>query len=731
MISAQTVRALSALAVGVIVLPTDSSAQSVCPFSSGEDAEAGWAAYGSNDMAVARARFESALSQCPNDQYSRTGLGYVELREGEEAEALRLWNAVISVEPDNVDALVGLGLAHWRAGELELVEVDFGRVLELSPGHPTAVEYLERLSVGVVGPAGVDEADDAWVNGDTELALQLYLDRLAGDADDPVSLLRVALIRAWGERYEEAVVLLDRLLEVHPTDLDARLARARVKAWSGDIPAAQDEVAEVLAVQPDNTDALEALALFLAWSGQFDEAVSTYDDVLSIAPGVSPAGRQRAQALAWSGRFAASRSAYDALIARDPDDIEARLGLATTLAFSGDFDGAVAQYDEVLTRRPNEIGALIGKSKTLGWAGRLVDGEKVALTAVEVDGGSADAWAGLGQMYRWQGRNAAALEALETAASLAPTSAEIRDQLRSLNLAFAPLVRPSFQFEDDSDGNRMLSTLLDGTWHPVPRLEVRAEAYYRRLEQDLQAFGVLDRTARGLTVSGRYQLDPGWTVSGRLGGSITDGAGDPSFAAVQAGLRSPEKYPLVGGLSFSANAQDGTALLAEQGVKSTELQLTGRWVPSLGWRVDGSVGVGAFDGSEKNGRRSASLAASRRLGRFFSLGGSFRGFSFEKNLADGYFDPDLYAIGEITSYWLYRPAPWTFLVELAPGLQKVTKDGDVATAIRSNTRIGYEAGPGREVSLSFGYSSAGLVAFATGGSDYSYTAVILGFNWIF
>jgi tetratricopeptide (TPR) repeat protein len=731
MISAHTVRALATILVGILAMSSDAGAQATCPFASGEDAEAGWAAYTANDMAAARTRFGSALARCPDDQYSRTGLGYVELREGEEAEAERLWNAVVSVEPDNVDALVGLGLAQWRAGDLGAVEASFSRVLELSPGHPTAVEYMDRLSENGGGTAAADAADDAWASGDTELALQLYLDRLANDGDDPVSLLRVALIRAWDERYTEAIGLLDQLLEVHPTDLDARLARARVRAWSGDIPGAQDEVAEVLAVQPDNTDALEALALFLAWSGQFDEAVSTYDDVLSIAPTGSPAERQRAQALAWSGRFQASRTAYDALIARDPDDVDARLGLATTLAFGGDFNGAVIQYDEVLARRPAEIRALIGKSKTLGWAGRLAEAEEVALSAVEVDLESADAWAGLGQMYRWQGRNAAALEALETAAGLAPTNAEIRDQLRSLNLTFAPLARPSFVLEDDSDGNRMLSTLLMGTWHPVPRLEVRAEAYYRRLEQDLQAFGTLERSAQGLTVSGTYQFDPGWTVSGGLGGSITDGVGDPSFAAFQAGLRTPEKHPVVGALSFSASAQDGTALLAERGVKSTEVLLAGRWAPSPGWRVDGSFGLGAFNGSEKNGRRSASLAASRRVGRFFSLGASFRGFSFEKNLSDGYFDPDVYAIGELTSYWLYRLAPWTFLVELAPGLQKVTRDGDLDGAIRSNTRVGYEVEPGREVSLSFGYSSAGLVGFATRGSDYSYTALILGFNWIF
>jgi hypothetical protein len=149
------------------------------------------------------------------------------------------------------------------------------------------------------------------------------------------------------------------------------------------------------------------------------------------------------------------------------------------------------------------------------------------------------------------------------------------------------------------------------------------------------------------------------------------------------------------------------------------------------WRFDGSLGFGTFTGTESNGRRSASLSASRRLGRFFSVGASFRGFTFEKDLDEGYFDPDFYGVAEGTSHWLYRPGKWTLLVEVAPGIQQVRRDGDYGTSLRTNLRMAYGFGPGREVSLSFGYSSAGLVSFATGSSDYSYTAFILGSSWTF
>ena len=748
---APPVRTLTLSLLALLTLSVPARGQDSCPRASGPAAEAGWAAYADNDMAEARRRFEAAVAQCDNDQYARTGLGYVHLRDGNVQEAERLWTVVGVAEPHNVDALVGLGLARWRAGDIDAVRDHFSAVIELQPGHPTAVEYLKRIpGAGAMGASGAgtgaagtdpvgtgaaaaardDRADEAWTNGNTALAMRLYRERLGADPGDGTAMLRLALMQAWQEQFEGALELLDRLIELQPSNFDARLARARVRAWSGDIAAAQAEVAEVLAVQPDNAEALEALALFQAWAGQFEQAFASYDELLAIAPGSSSAQLQRAQALAWAARFEASRSAYDALLARDPDDIEARLGLARTLAMSQDFAGAIAQYDEVWVRAPGEMRSLTGKAKTLAWAGRLVESERAALQAVETDRSSGEAWGALAQVYRWQGRDAAAGEALATAVELAPTNAVIRDQIRSLNLALEPVARPRVVYENDSDGNTMVTTVLAAAWHVTPRLHVRAEGYVKKLDQAFE-FGQLGLNARGVTVSGRYQARPGWTLSGGLGGSRSNGTDNPSHLEYHLGVRTPDRSRIGGALNFSSVGLNETAALAEIGVRTTELLITGRWAPALGWRVDGAVGVGKFEGTQSNGRRSAALWGSRRVGRFFSLGASVRGFSFEKDLNEGYFDPDFYGIAEITSHWLYRPAPWTFLVELAPGIERVRKEGDVGLAARSNVRVAYGFGPGREISLSFGYSSAGLMSFASGDSGYRYTAFILGSNWVF
>ena len=714
-----------------VASPAGVRGQDPCPSASGVDAAAGWEAYQAGDMREARDRFTTALARCDNDQYARTGLGYVALRDGNTAEAQGLMAAVTTAEPNNVDALVGLGLAAWRSGDLEAVSEFFARVVQLSPEHPTAIEYLERVAgVSQVDAEPLDAADAAWAEGNTELAMLLYSARLDDDASDGLALLRVGLVRAWSEEYAAAMELLELLIDLEPNNTDARLARARVLAWSGDIPSARSAVEQILAVQPDNADALAALALFRSWEGELDEALASYDELLSIAPQHGAGQRQRAQALAWAAQHEQSLSSYQTLISQKPDDIEARLGLANALGFSGDFDAAIEQYDQVLSRSPVEMRALTGKAKTLGWAGRLIASERAALRAIEIDRSSGEAWGVLGQIYRWQGRTAAAKEALEAATGFAPTNAEVRDQLRSVNLALSPLARPTVTAESDSDGNTMLTTALTASWHPTDRLDVRARGYHKQLEQEFSS-GLLERTASGVMVTGDLQLRPGWVLSGGLGGSVTDGLDDPSFVAFSGGISTPGRFPFGVSLDVSSSGLDETAALAERGIRASEVLLTARWVPVRLWRVDGSLGMGRYEGTEDNGRRSGFLGASRRVGRFFSLGASFRGFTFEKNLSDGYFDPDFYGVAELTSYWLYRPVPWTFLIEVAPGIQQVTSDGDPGGSVRSNARVAYRVGAGREVSLSFGYSSAGLTSFATADSGYSYTALILGLNWIF
>jgi tetratricopeptide (TPR) repeat protein len=597
----------------------------------------------------------------------------------------------------------------------------------LDPYGVATTDTIARRA-GIPKPAAprVDSADLAWRAGDQNRALALYEARLKTDPTNGTALHRVALIHAWNEDYDGALELLGRLIELQPNNLDAQVDHARVRAWSGDISGALDELDALLAHHPDEPGALEARALFEAWAGNYEASLSGYDQLLAIAPDNAAARREQAQVLSWASRYNASRAAYDSLLAENPGDVDARLGLARVLSFANDLDGAIAQYRKVLDDHRGQADAVRGLGRVLGWKGDLVEAERVLRRAVAADPRDVATLVVLAQNLQWQGRNAAALDVLEDARRLAPNDGDVREQLRAVRTVLAPQTRPRIVVEDDSEGNHMATRTLVGEWHPRPRLDLQADVYQRGLEQN-----ALRRSVWGLTVTGRWVFEPGWTVTGDLGGSHGDGAARSSFTSLGMGLSTPGRYPWAGTITYQSHALDATALQVERGVRMGQLDLHGRWTPAPGWRVDASVGRAVLHGTERNQRGSGSLSASKRLTHGFTVGVGARAFGYQKDLVDGYFDPEFYGIAELTGRWLYEPGHWSLLLESAPGMQKVSNTGSPKGAWRVSARAAYRFAPGREVSLSGGYSSTGLQSFSTGASDYHYTAVILGASWVF
>lgn len=707
------------------------AAQERCPRAAGPDAEAGWEAYRVGDLPRARARFAAALALCPRDPYASTGLGYVALREGARSEADSLFAAALSADPDDTDALVGAGILAWWEGDRAGAEARFRRVAELSPGHPTATEYLERLADLVRDSAAAaarpsDPADAAWRAGDTERALGLYLARLETDPSDGVALHRAALARAWAGRYGPALELFRRLAEAEPGNLEARVDRARVLAWSGDLGGASEELDRILALHPGFAPALEARAAVQSWGGGWDESLSTLDELLAGGAEAARVRLLRAATLSAATQHVQARAAFDSVLVADPGNREALLGLGRVLTLAGDLEGAERAFGSVLTQDPGNGEALAGLGRALTWRGRLVEGEASIRRAVAAEPGNVGHRVGLAQNLRWQGRTAAAHAELAAAARLDPSDGDVREQRRWVDALLAPQLRPSFVVEADAEENRMATSAVAASFHPVPRLTLRADAYRRDLEA-----GAFSRWSRGVSVSAGWQAEPGWSLSAGVGGSRSNGTRSPSTTSWSASVSSPGRYPLSATVAASSSALDVTAPLAERGVRVTEAALTARWAPGPRWAVDGSLVSGSYRGEEDNRRTAAALSAARRLGRVWTLGAGARAFGFEKDLLEGYFDPGFFGLAEVTARWMHEPGRWSFVAELAPAVQRVGGDGDLQGAVRAAARVGFRFGPGREVVVSGGYSSTGLQSFATGSSGYWYRALGVGGGWVF
>lgn len=592
-------------------------------------------------------------------------------------------------------------------------------------GRAAALTMI-ALVVAVESTSAQSPADSAWLAGDTRLAGDLYELRLARDSTDELALHRLALMWAWDARYEESLELFDHLLRISPANHEARVDRAKVLAWSGDLPGAKAEVDRVLEIQPSYAPALAARARYEAWRGDLTSAITMQNELLGVAPDDRDAWRSQATYLVWDDRLADAIAIYDSLLQSDPSDRASRLGKATALGWSNRLEEASVLYAELLEVDSSDVEAWAGYARVAAWGGRLKEAEDRWRRAIDLAADDASAYAGLGQTLRWQGRNAASHEALTRATELAPGNREASEELRALRLDLSRKGRPGVQFTSDSDQNDIFTVDGDARWHPTPSVELSAAAYFR--EARYGGAESFQRSAGGVLFGASTQLEPGWDLAGAIGVSGSDRSGG-ARGRFEASVRSPRRNTVVGSMAISTGPLDESAILIENGVTVDQLQLGGVARLNAAWRLDASASVALFDGSESNRRLAGSLFVGRRLLTAWNLGLFGRIFGFEKQLNDGYFDPDLYWITEVTATWSTGVSNWRFSLDAAPGVQQVGAGGATSATIRAGGRAAYSLGAGREVSLRALYSTTGLTSFATGSEDYRYLSVGLQMTW--
>lgn len=575
-------------------------------------------------------------------------------------------------------------------------------------------------------------AERAWNAGDLDRAAELYEQRLEADSTDVRALHRLALIRAWNQRFEESLELFDRLLAIAPDHPDARRDRGRVLGWAGHRERALEELDRALARERDDVVALEARAQFRQRAGDLAGALEDYRRLAALRPGESDLDLQRARLLSWQSRLEESIALYDSLVRARPGDRDARLELARVLSWAGRLDSAASVYRGILERAPEEADAVEGLARVLGWRGDLRASERYWRRAVELTDGGADAHLGLSRTLRWEGRPAAALSAWKRARAAAPERQDVLEEERWLDALLHLHADPGFTYEGDSDGNRIYTLRMDGGFRVVPRLAVGWESYGRRTTNRERAVpDDFEREAAGGVVEAGLQLEPGWWLRAGGGVAYSDGARDDELASWRASVASPRHMPFSFVLSYRREPLDLTSQLIERGVVVEAIDLRTVWSMGSGWQLTAAGSPATYTGTETNDQWAGLLSLAHDFSRTWRLGLTGRAFGFEHDLNEGYFDPDLYALAEVSLRWQAFPGDWHLSLELDPGAQKIGEGGDVDGTFRTSGSLGYRFAPGRRVELSGSFSTTGLQSFSTADAGYRYGSASLGLRWSF
>jgi Flp pilus assembly protein TadD len=156
---------------------------------------------------------------------------------------------------------------------------------------------------------------------------------------------------------EEAIKVLDPLVQRAAPPVDAILLRAALCDRAGDQKGAEDLYRRGLKIKPDQPEALNNLAyLILLRNGDLNEAKRMIARAVELAPSNASFYDTLGRVQNKLGERDAAIASFKKAIAIEPNNLEALIGLATAFTDAGKRDAAAAllpQIDTLLKARPS------------------------------------------------------------------------------------------------------------------------------------------------------------------------------------------------------------------------------------------------------------------------------------------------------------------------------------------------------------------------------------------
>jgi tetratricopeptide (TPR) repeat protein len=287
----------------------------------------GVALQGVGALKKAAQAFRHAAEAAPLRTDSWYGLGEVELQREELPNALRAFEKVLEQDPDSIEARNNLGIILRKLGRLKEARTHLQKIVNADPKDAAAqnnlgiteteLDNLSAAKIAFQSALGVAPhyADAHYnlgnvhlANLDFQLAAEYYLQTLELEPGNKPALYHLALCRQKQRAYDEALNLMNSLVESSDVEntqerILALGGRANILRDLGQFDAALKDIETALAVAPTDFALMGNKALTLQHAGCLDEAIAVYRDAVSVYPDNELVQSNLAQALLLAGQF--------------------------------------------------------------------------------------------------------------------------------------------------------------------------------------------------------------------------------------------------------------------------------------------------------------------------------------------------------------------------------------------------------------------------------------------
>ena len=184
------------------------------------------------------------------------------------------------------------------------------------------------------------------------------------------------------ERYEEAIGLLNKALEIKPDYPEAHVNLGIALQNQGNLTAAIAAFTRALVYRPHYANAHIRLGIALQEQGDRSAAITAFNKAIALQPDHPDVYNNLAIALQEDGDLPSAIAAYGKALAIKPDNAQAYSNLGNALQAQGDLAAAIAAYNKSIELTPSYQDAYFNRAIALQAQGHLaaaIDSCKQAL----------------------------------------------------------------------------------------------------------------------------------------------------------------------------------------------------------------------------------------------------------------------------------------------------------------------------------------------------------------
>lgn len=426
------------------------------------------------DLDRAAAAFRDVVVNAPNDVEARAGLAHALLWSKQFAPALDEFEWLKTKRPGELQYRVGAAQALEQLDRTGEALSEFEAVLARDSANLGAREGRARLeSTGLQRQAFLLAE-----KGEFEKSAVLFGKHVTGHPDDTDSLLQLARVEFWGQRYPDSAAHYRTYLRKKPGDEAVLRELARVELSVPDYALAQQHY-EALANGPSaKKEDIEGLIAALVWDNKHDAAepwarklatldpasVTAADTLRVVRERRVAATRENAQRLAGEGRFPEAIEAFRDMAGKFGNDRDSMLTVARIYGWDRQLPRAISAYQEYLNRYPADTTAQVELGRVQQYSGDFDSAESTYRAVLLRERNNGKALLGLAQTADQSGQDPFRVaDAYRTAFRADPGLREARNRVNELIPEVSPSIGYRQQNFGDSDGFRRNGYSFEGS----------------------------------------------------------------------------------------------------------------------------------------------------------------------------------------------------------------------------------------------------------------------------